>query len=111
MKFNDILNKYINLIGCSSKDIAKYSNLSESIISRYKSGNRIPNNENLKKITKRRYIVHIYYFHVLFFSCRQKLVKKGIAYYYVWKKSIIKEKILQKKKYKNKYKGNKGNYK
>ncbi len=52
MKFNDILNKYINLIGCSSKDVAKYSNLSESIISRYKSGNRIPNNENLKKISE-----------------------------------------------------------
>lgn len=52
MKFNDVLNKYINLIGCSSKDIAKYSNLSESIISRYKSGNRIPNNENLKKISE-----------------------------------------------------------
>ena len=52
MKFNDVLNKYINLIGCSSKDVAKYSNLSESIISRYKSGNRIPNNENLKKISE-----------------------------------------------------------
>ena len=48
MKFNDILNKYINLIECSSKDIATYSDLSESIISRYRSGNRIPNNENLK---------------------------------------------------------------
>ena len=52
MKFNDILNKYIDLIECSSKDIAKYSNLSESIISRYKSGNRIPNSENLKKISE-----------------------------------------------------------
>jgi len=52
MKFNDILNKYINLIECNSKDVAKYSGLSESIISRYRSGNRIPNNENLKKISK-----------------------------------------------------------
>ena len=52
MKFNDILNKYIDLIECNSKDIAKYSNLSESIISRYKSGNRIPNSENLKKISE-----------------------------------------------------------
>ena len=52
MKFNDILNKYIDLIECSSKDIAKYSNLSESIISRYKSGNRVPNSENLKKISE-----------------------------------------------------------
>ena len=50
MKFNDVLNKYLNLIGCSSKDLAQVSQLSESIISRYKNGGRIPNEENLKKI-------------------------------------------------------------
>lgn len=49
MKFNDVLNKYLNLIGCSSKDLAQVSQLSESIISRYKNGGRIPNEENLKK--------------------------------------------------------------
>ena len=52
MKFSDILNKYINLIECNSKDIAKYSDLSESIISRYKSGDRIPNSDNLKKVSQ-----------------------------------------------------------
>lgn len=52
MKFNDVLNKYLNLIGCSSKDLAQVSQLSESIISRYKNGGRIPNEENLKKISE-----------------------------------------------------------
>lgn len=51
MKFNDILNKYIKLINCSSKDIATNSQLSQSIISRYRNGSRIPNDENLKKIS------------------------------------------------------------
>ena len=45
MKFNDVLNKYLNLIGCSSKDLAQVSQLSESIISRYKNGGRIPSNK------------------------------------------------------------------
>ena len=52
MKFNDVLNKYLNLIGCSSKDLAQVSQLSESIISRYKNGGRIPNEENLKRSVK-----------------------------------------------------------
>ena len=52
MKFNDVLNKYLNLIGCSSKDLAQVSQLSESIISRYNTGGRIPNEENLKKISE-----------------------------------------------------------
>ena len=52
MKFNDVLNKYLNLIGCSSKDLAQVSQLSESIISRYKNGGRIPTEENLKKISE-----------------------------------------------------------
>lgn len=52
MKFCDVLNKYFNLVGCSSKDLAIETKLSESIISRYKNGGRIPNNTNLKKISK-----------------------------------------------------------
>ena len=52
MKFNEVLNKYLNLIGCSSKDLAQVSKLSESIISRYKNGTRIPNEDNLKKISE-----------------------------------------------------------
>lgn len=52
MKFCDILNKYLNLIGCSSKDLANAAGLSESIVSRYKNGTRVPNSTNLKKISK-----------------------------------------------------------
>ena len=52
MNFNDILIKYINSINCTSKSLAKEANISESILSRYKSGNRTPNKENLKKICK-----------------------------------------------------------
>ena len=52
MKFCDVLNKYLNLIGCSSKDLANAAGLSESIVSRYKNGTRVPNSTNLKKISK-----------------------------------------------------------
>ena len=52
MQFNKILNQYMNLIGCNSKELAKEAKLSESIISRYKNGNRIPSENNLKKISK-----------------------------------------------------------
>ena len=52
MKINEIIIKYIALTGCSSKDLAECSNLSESILSRYKNGSRIPSNENIKKISK-----------------------------------------------------------
>ncbi len=48
MEFNDILNKYIELIKCTSKELAQKSNLSESIISRYRNASRIPNKETLK---------------------------------------------------------------
>ena len=48
MEFNDILNKYIKLIKCTSKELAQKSNLSESIISRYRNASRIPNKETLK---------------------------------------------------------------
>ena len=52
MKFCDVLNKYLNLIGCSSKDLANAAGLSESIVSRYKNGTRVPISTNLKKISK-----------------------------------------------------------
>ena len=52
MKFNEILKKYILEISCSSKELSKESNLSESIISRYKNGTRIPNDAALEKLSK-----------------------------------------------------------
>ena len=51
MEFNDILNKYIKLIKCTSKELAQKSNLSESIISRYRNASRIPNKETLKVLS------------------------------------------------------------
>ena len=51
MEFNDILNKYIGLIKCTSKELAQKSNLSESIISRYRNASRIPNIETLKVLS------------------------------------------------------------
>lgn len=50
MKFSEELNRYMKLCECSAKDLARTSSLSESIISRYKTGSRIPNDVNLKKI-------------------------------------------------------------
>lgn len=51
MKFNEIFTKYIKLVNCTSKELAKETNLSESIISRYKNGSRIPDEINLKKLS------------------------------------------------------------
>ena len=50
MKFSEKLNYYIALVHCSSKELAQASRLSESIISRYRKGNRLPSLENLKKL-------------------------------------------------------------
>lgn len=52
MKFNELLNNYINLINCNSKTLAKEASLSETTISRYKKGLRTPNEESIKKIAK-----------------------------------------------------------
>ena len=52
MKFNEVLNKYMDLINCNSKTLAKEALLSETTISRYKKGLRTPNEESIKKIAK-----------------------------------------------------------
>ena len=52
MKFNEVLNKYMDLINCNSKTLAKEALLSETAISRYKKGLRTPNEESIKKIAK-----------------------------------------------------------
>ena len=43
MKFNEILNRYLKELNCSSKKLSTKSGLSESVISRYRSGKRTPN--------------------------------------------------------------------
>ena len=51
MKFCEVFNKYLNLIGCSSKEVSNCAGISESVISRYKNGNRVPSTSNLEKIS------------------------------------------------------------
>ena len=52
MKFNDVLNKYLIELDCTSKKLSTKSGLSESVISRYRSGERTPLKEsiNLNKL-------------------------------------------------------------
>ena len=53
MKFNDVLNMYLESLNCTSKKLSKESGLSQSVISRYRSGERTPtkNSNQLKKLT------------------------------------------------------------
>lgn len=43
MTFCEQLNEYISKIDCSSKELADTSNLSPTVISRYRNGERTPN--------------------------------------------------------------------
>lgn len=54
MNFKKVLNKYLKELNCSSKKLSNESGLSESVISRYRSGERTPvkNSEQLNKLTK-----------------------------------------------------------
>lgn len=40
--FNEKLNDYMAMLGCSGRELAKYSGISEASVSRYKSGERVP---------------------------------------------------------------------
>lgn len=42
MKFNDYLNQYIEMLDCSAKELADACGLSSAVISRYRSGERVP---------------------------------------------------------------------
>lgn len=42
MNFSDVINKYIELLNCSGKEIAVKAGLSQSIISRYRKAQRVP---------------------------------------------------------------------
>ena len=46
MKFNEVLNVYLKELNCSSKKLSTESGLSESVISRYRSGERTPVKES-----------------------------------------------------------------
>ena len=46
MKFSEVLNKYLKELNCSSKKLSTESELSQSVISRYRSGERTPVKES-----------------------------------------------------------------
>jgi len=46
MNFSTVLNNYIDLINCSSKELSTASGISPAAISRYRNGERIPNFES-----------------------------------------------------------------
>jgi len=54
VNFKEVLNEYLKELNCSSKKLSNESGLSESVISRYRSGERTPlkNSEQLNKLTK-----------------------------------------------------------
>lgn len=54
MKFCDVLNNYIEELNCLAKDIEKLSGISASTLSRYRSGERVPDksSDNYKKLCR-----------------------------------------------------------
>ena len=50
MKFTDLLNLYIKQIGCTAKELSEAAGISTASLSRYRSGERIPDYEQLDKI-------------------------------------------------------------
>ena len=52
MDFKEKLNEYIEQLGCTSKELAQASGLSAATISRYRSGDRLPqwDSENYNKL-------------------------------------------------------------
>ena len=57
--FKDVLNNYLNELKISSKELSLKSNISESVISRYKSGSRVPNEEQILKLATAIYNISI----------------------------------------------------
>ena len=54
MEFKDKLNEYIELLDCTAKELAESSGLSAATISRYRSGERVPeaNTQNFTNLVK-----------------------------------------------------------
>lgn len=57
--FRERLNEYMDMLGCSGKEFAEYSGISEATISRYKSGTRTPkaNSDDMKKLCRGIYTI------------------------------------------------------
>ena len=52
MKFDELLNQYIEQLGCTAKEIAVVTGLSPASLSRYRTGERMPNAQHLHQITQ-----------------------------------------------------------
>lgn len=50
MKFNESMNDYIKKLNCTAKELSEASGLSSAVISRYRTGEREPEEESLKKL-------------------------------------------------------------
>ena len=48
MTFSEQLNEYLSILNCSAKELSQISGLSNSVISRYRSGERVPRPESEK---------------------------------------------------------------
>ena len=48
MTFSKQLNEYHSVLNCSAKELSQISGLSNSVISRYRSGERVPRPESEK---------------------------------------------------------------
>lgn len=48
MKFNDLLNKYLEEFKCSSKKLSDLTGISPSVISRYRSNQRTPEKDSIQ---------------------------------------------------------------
>ena len=86
MNFKEVLNEYLKELNCSSKKLSNESGLSESVISRYRSGERTPvkNSEQLNKLTKALFNIakesgkNKYTFDKIVSDLRKELVKEII---------------------------------
>ena len=50
MGFADVLKLYLNKTKCTAKDLSTASGISASALSRYRSGKRIPDQEQIEKL-------------------------------------------------------------
>lgn len=48
MKFKDVLNKYLEELNCTQKELSIESGLSQTVISRYRKGNRTPTKDSIQ---------------------------------------------------------------
>ena len=58
--FGETLNKYMELVKCSGKKLSEYTGISESTVSRYRSGERVPSKgTELEKLCRGRTTIMI----------------------------------------------------